>query len=117
VVRDTREFGEDGADVLAPGGDLDVEQFLDRVVPGALVGDRRDVIHPIDDGDILVVVEVLAELLEAAVQVADVGHGLDDGLAVEGEDEAQRGVRGWVLRPDIDNKITEYIGLTGVNFF
>ena len=50
---------------------------------------RRDVVHPVDDGDVLVVVEVLAELLETGVQKADVRHGLDDRFAVECEDEPQ----------------------------
>ena len=35
------------------------------------------------------------------VQVADVRDGLDDRLAVEREDEAQRGVRGRVLRAEV----------------
>ena len=53
-------------------------------------------------GDVLIEVEILAELLEAGVQVADVGHRLDDGFAVEGEDEAQGGVRGGVLRTEVE---------------
>ena len=72
------QLGEDRADVLAARRELDAQQLFDRVMPGDLVGDRRDVIHPIDDGDVLVEVEVFAELLEAAVQIADVGHRLDD---------------------------------------
>ena len=104
------QLGEDGADVLAARRQLDAQQLLDGVVPGDLVGDRRDVVHPVDDGDVLVEVEVLAELLEAAVQVADVRHGLDDGLAVEGEDEAQRGVRGRVLRPEVERPEVFLVG-------
>ena len=57
---------DDDADVLAARRQLDAQQLLDRVVPGDLVGDRRDVVHAVDDRDVLVVVEVLAELLEAA---------------------------------------------------
>ena len=68
-----------------------------------LVGDRRDVVHPVDDRHVLVEVEIFAEFLEAGVQVADVGHGLDDGLAVECEDEAQCGVRGRVLRAEVQS--------------
>ena len=66
VVADPGQLGDDRADVLAARRQLDAQQLLDRVVPGDLVGDRRDVVHPVDDGDVLVVVEVLAELLEAA---------------------------------------------------
>ena len=110
VIADARQLGEDGAEVLAARRQLDAQQLLDRVMPGDLVGDRRDVVHPIDDGDVLVVVEVFAELLEAGVQVADVGHGLDDGLAVEGEDEAQRGVRGRVLRAEVERPEVLLVG-------
>ena len=76
--------------------------FSTAVMPGDLVGDRRDVVHAIDDGDVLVEVEVLAELLEAGMQIADVGHRLDDGFAVQGEDEAQGGMRGRVLRTEVE---------------
>jgi hypothetical protein len=87
VVVDPHQLGEDGADIFAARRDFDVEQFLDGVVPGHLIGHRRDVVHPVDDGDVLVVVEVLAELLEAGVQKADVRDRLDDRLAVQGEDQ------------------------------
>ena len=46
--------------------------FSTAVMPGNFIGDRRNVIHPIDDGDILVVVEMFAEFLETAMQIADV---------------------------------------------
>ena len=36
------------------------------------------------------------------VQVADVGHRLDDRLAVERQDQPQRGVRGRVLRAEVE---------------
>ena len=71
-------------------------------VPGQLVVDRRGVVHPIDDRDVLVVVQVLAELFEAAVQVADVRRAADDALAVELEHEAQRRVRRGVLRAEVE---------------
>ena len=82
--------------------ELDAHQLLGRPVPGELVVDRRRVVHPVDDRDVLVVVEVLAELLEAGVQVADVRRAMDDALAVEFEHEAQRRVRGRVLRAEVE---------------
>ena len=74
------------------------EQLLDRVVPGHLVHRRADVVLAVGDRDVLVEVQVLAELLEPRVQVADVGRRLDDPLAVELQDQAQGRVRGGVLR-------------------
>ena len=102
VVADPRQLADDHADVLAARRQLDAQQLLDRVVPGHLVHRRADVVLAVDDRDVLVEVQVLAELLEARVQVADVGRRLDDPLAVELEDQAQRRVRGGVLRPEVE---------------
>ena len=52
-------------------------------------------------GYILVVIEMLAELLKAGVQVADVRHGVDDPLAFEFQDQPQRRMRGRVLRAEV----------------
>ena len=98
VVADPRQLGDDHPDVLAARGQLDVQQLLDRMVPGHLVHRRADVVLAVDDRHVLVEVEVLAQLLEARVQVADVGRGLDDPLAVELEDQPQGRVGGGMLR-------------------
>ena len=50
--------------------------------------DGGRVVHAVDDGDVLVVVEVFAELFESAVEVADMGGALDDSFAVEFQDQA-----------------------------
>ena len=102
VIADAGQLGDDRADVLAARRDLDAQQLLDRAVPGHVVGHRRDVVHPVGDRDILVVVEVLADLLEAAVQIADVGHRIDDALAVELQHQPQRRVRRRMLRTEVE---------------
>ena len=71
------------------------------MVPGHVVGHRRDVVHPVGDRDVLVVVQVLADLLEARMQIADVGHGVDHPFAVELQHEPQGGVRGGMLRAEV----------------
>ena len=85
----------------SPRRQLDAQQPLDRAVPGHVVGHRRDVVHPVGDGDVLVVVEALADLFEAGMEIADVGHGIDHPFAVELEHEPQRGVRGRMLRAEV----------------
>ena len=45
---------------------------------------------------------MLADLFEARVQIADVGHGVDHPLAVELQHQPQRGVRRRMLRPEIE---------------
>ena len=59
---------------------------------------RRDVVEPVGVGQALHPGDVLAGLLEAAVQKADLGVGLDDGLAVELDVGAHRAVHGGVRR-------------------
>src|SRR5207248_823340 len=73
-----------------------------RSVPGHVVGQRRNVVHPVGDRDILVVIEVLADFLEAAMEIADVWDGIDDPLAVKFENEAERGMRGRMLRAEVE---------------
>ncbi len=73
------------------------------MVPRDVVGHRRDVVHPVGDGDVLVVVEVLAELLEAASAGSRCRESASThALAVEREHQAQRGVRGRVLRAEVE---------------
>ncbi len=101
VVANPGQLGHDRTDVLAARRELDAQQPFDRAVPGHVVGQRRDVVHPVGDRDVLVVVQVLADLLEARVQIADVGHRVEHPLAVQEQHDPQRGVGGRVLRAEI----------------
>jgi len=102
VVADPSQFADDHADVLAAPGQLDVEELLHRVVPGDLIQGGTDVVLAVGDRDILVEIQVLAQLLEPGVQVADIGRRADDPLAVQLQDQADRRVRGGVLRPEVE---------------
>ena len=101
MVVHPHEFCEDGAKVATARCEFDPQQFLDGVVPGDFVGERRQIIHPVDDGNVLVEVEVLTQFLEATVKVADIGDSVENFLAVEGENEPQGGVSCGVLRAEI----------------
>ena len=101
MVVNPHQLGQDRPDVFAARRKLDPHELLHHVVPGDFIGKWGNVVHPVDDGDVLVVVEILTELLETAVQEADVRNDLDDRLAVEGQDQAQSGVRGRMLRSEI----------------
>lgn len=103
VVLDTGDFVHDGAEHLAAGRDIDAEELLDAVVPADVVSDRAEIVHPRRDGDVLVVVEGLAEFLEPAVQVADVRRDAGDPFTVELENESERGVGGGVLRSEVQD--------------
>src|SRR5262249_12283943 len=54
VVVDAHQLAQDRANVLAARRQFDPEQQFDRVMPGDLVHQRRDVVHPVDDRDVLV---------------------------------------------------------------
>src|SRR5690349_13045886 len=80
-------------------------------MPGQLVVDRRGIIHSVHDGDVLVVIEVFAELFEAAVEVADVGGDADDPLAVEFQYESEGGVGGGMLRAEVEGPSLAALGV------
>jgi hypothetical protein len=68
-----------------------------------VVDDRADVVHAADGAHVLVVVVVLAQLLEAGVEVADVGGGPGNPLAVQFHHHAEGGVHGRVLGTEIEH--------------
>ena len=96
------QFAGDGAEDFAAWGKFDSHQLFGGAVPGELVVDGGGVIHPIDDGYILIVVEMFPELFEAAMEITDVGRYAENSLAVEFEDETKGCVRCWMLRPEIE---------------
>ena len=65
----------------------------------------RQVVGAVGERDDLVVVPVLAQLLEAGVQVADVRHHPDHGLAVQLHHQPEHPVGRRVLRADVDQHV------------
>ena len=97
---------------LAPLRDLDAEQPLGAERERDVVAGRVQIILAVGPRDDLVVLAVLADLLEAAVQIADVRNAAHHRLAVELEHQAQHAVRRRMLRPDVDEHVlTLEIGL------
>ena len=90
---------------LAPLGDLDAHQLLDRHGVGAVVDQRRQVVHAVGQRHDLVVRAVLAQLLEGGVQVPDMRRDRHHGLSVQLADEPQHAVRGGVLGSDVDEHL------------
>ena len=79
-------------------GHLDAGQLLDRQDVGQVVHHPAEVVHAVGVGDVGVPGLALAHLLGAAVVEADVGHGVDDLLAVELQHDAEDAVGAGVLR-------------------
>ena len=103
MMRDSSH--RDHAQHLAALGDLDAEQPLGAERERDVVARRVEIVLAVGPRDDLIVLAVLADLLEAAVQVADVRNAAHDRLAVELEHEAQHAVRRRVLRPDVDEHV------------
>ena len=78
------------------------EAFHPQAVRG-LVEERREIVHPRDEGDALGPVPVLQVLLDPGVQKADAATGFDHRLALDLQDQPQHPVGGRVLRSHVDH--------------
>ena len=97
VGLNSSQFAGDGAEDFASRGEFDAHELFGRRVPGQFVVDGSGVIHPVHDGDVLVVIEMFAALFEPAVKVADMGGCPEDSFTVEFQDQTQGGMGGRVL--------------------
>ncbi len=86
-------------------GDLDAEQPLRAERERDVVAGRVQIILAVRPRDDLIVLAVFADLLEAAVQIADVGDATDHRLAVELEHQTQHAVGRGMLRADVDEHV------------
>ena len=101
-VGDARQLEQDRADHLRPRWRLDLHQLLGGEDERHLVGEAAEPVDAVDQRGHLRERADLGELLVAAVHVARRRLGPDDLLAVEAADDAQRAVRGRVLRADVE---------------
>ncbi len=99
--REPRELHREDANHLRAFRDAigDAEQLFDRERVAECVRRRREVVHALDHGLRLRPEQAFRRLLDAGVQIADLGLGLHDVLAVDLEDDLQNAVRRWVLWP------------------
>jgi hypothetical protein len=81
------------------------EHLFDRLHPQETVRDGGDVIEPVPVGRDHRIETMLRDLLHAPMQVADVAIEIDDGLAVEFENNAQDAVRRRMLRPHVQHHL------------
>lgn len=107
MVENTGNLSKQGPDPLGTVRDLDVQELLDGEGEALLVGHHGDVVETVKVGQGLEVRLVLAELLGASVQQADVGVGAHNLLAVELQDQAQHAVGSGVLRTKVDGVVAD----------
>ena len=105
VARDPLQLGEDRPDVARAPGHLERHQLLDGLAVAEVVAGRGDVVHPIGDEDDLHPVALLAQLLDAAMQVADHHVGADHPFTVEAQDDPEHPVSAGVLRTHVDDEL------------
>jgi hypothetical protein len=105
VVRDAGQLGVEDAQILGAQRHFEPEQFLDGEHEAVLHAHRRAIIEPVEIGQRLEIGLVLAELLGAAMEQADMGIDPLDDLAVELEHEPEHAVRGRMLRPEVDRVV------------
>ena len=86
----------------ARGGTSSDISFSTVSTVAEVVAGRGDVVHPVGDEHDLRPVAVLAQLLDAAVQIADHDVAVDDALAVEPQHDPQHAVRARMLRPHVE---------------
>ncbi len=96
---------------LRPPWNLDAHQLLDGQSIAQVVAHGRDIIHAIGVGGEILVTDRLALLLEAGVEITDVGIRRHDRLAVQFHDHAQDAMGGWVLRPHVEDHVLVGVGL------
>src|SRR5262249_21228630 len=78
---------------------------LDRLAVAEVVARGGDVIHPIGDEYDLRVVALLAELLDAAMEVANHHVRIDDPFPIEVQHYPQHAMRARVLRSHVENEL------------
>ena len=105
VAGDAVQLAGEDPDVFGAARDLDIEQLLEGHDRRPLVEQRADVLERVRVADGLVVVGVLAQLLDAAVEVAQDRIEVHDLLAVELEDDPEHAVRRRVLRAHVDEHL------------
>jgi hypothetical protein len=99
------QLAQDGAHVARPPRHLQRHQLLDRLAVADVVGGGGHVIHPVGEQDDLRPVAVLAQLLDAAMQVADHDVRVDHLLAVETQHDPQHAVRARVLGAHVQHQL------------
>ena len=99
------QFGQNHANVLGARRSFDVEQFLDRLAVSQAVRDRGDIIHAVDVGIEHRISAMLADLFDAAMQVADDAFEAQNFFAVEPQNHAQHAVGRGMLRSHVDDQL------------
>ena len=98
---DAEKFRHHDADGLDAIRHLDARELLDRQHIGQVVHHPAQIVDPVGVRNEAVPGLALGHLLRATMVVADVGHRVDDLLAIELQHDAKRAMRGGVIGPEV----------------
>ena len=102
MAGDAAQLGDDHAEDHRLFGHLHLDELFDRQRQAEIHVHPGQVVHAVGVGNPLRRREVLADLLGAAVQVADVRRHLVHDFAVGPQQQAQHAVRAGMLRAHVD---------------
>jgi hypothetical protein len=94
-------------DQAGPARHLDPGQLLDRQAPGVFLVHRRDIVEPVEIGQVLQIGAAFHQLLGAAMQEPDMRVAAFDDLAVEFQHKPQDAMRRRVLRAEVDVEVAD----------
>ena len=79
----TPQLTHDRTDHFTSRSDVYSKELFAHGMPCNVVDDRRNIIHPTDGADILVVVVVLSKLLKPRMQIPNVRCASSDSLTIK----------------------------------
>ena len=99
------QLPKDDANVLGALRHLRAHELLHGAAEDPLVVEVADVVHPVEEGDHLVVLLTLRQLLRPPVQVADMRLCIDHNLPVHPQQHPEDAVGAGVLRPHVHQQV------------
>ena len=105
VAGDTLQLGQQDTQVLRALRDLvgDTQDLLDGQTEAQVVRERGEIVDAVRQRDRLGIGLRFARLLNARVEITDVGSGLHHGFSVQLEEHAKHAVRGRVLGSHVED--------------
>ena len=105
VVEHAPDLAEEHPDERGTARDGGAGQLFDRQTPGMFLVHRRDIVEPVEIGQVLQIGAAFHQLFGAAMQEPDMGVATLNDLAVKLEHKAENAMCRRVLRAEVDVEI------------
>ncbi len=107
MAENAADLGIQHPDQAGAARNLDTRQPFDGHAPGMFLIHRRDVIQPVQIGQVLQIGAAFHQLLGAAMQQPDMRVTAFDHLPVQLQHQPQDAMRGRVLRAEVDVEVAD----------